>query len=168
MRRSSMLVLLPAIAMLGGLWAFPSASAAPAPRPESQRLAGVLIKPRTAGDLCLEVADGNSGNGALVTVWNCHGGSNQRWTFDDKGRIKSDLPGDKCLDVRGGNGGNGAAINLYECNASSAQQWHFEGDRLVSGVNGHCLTIVAANFAGGGAVVNWECVGHVEQTWELS
>ena len=167
MRRPTTLVLLPAIAMLGGLWTASSASAAPSPRPKSQRLDGVLIKPRAAGDLCLEVADGNTGNGALVTVWGCHGGTNQRWTFDG-GRIKSALPGNRCLDVRGGNGGNGAAINLYDCNFANGQKWHFDGGRLVSGVNGHCLTIVAANFAGGGAVVNWECVGHSEQEWELS
>ncbi|WP_344908174.1 RICIN domain-containing protein [Actinomadura meridiana] len=168
MRKTMMSALLPVIAILGGLWAVPSASAtAPSPRPESQRIDGVLIKPRFAHDLCLEVADSNSGNGALVTAWGCHGRENQRWTIDGTS-IKTSLPGHRCLDVRGGNGGNGAAINLYDCNSSSGQQWHFDGDRLVSGVNGHCLTIVAANFAGGGAVVNWECVGFNEQAWELS
>ncbi|WP_433175923.1 RICIN domain-containing protein [Actinoallomurus sp. CA-150999] len=169
MRRSTTLALLPAIAMLGGLCTVSSASAMPSPRPKSQRLDdGVLIKPLAAGGLCLEVADANTGNGALVTLWPCRGTDNQRWTFDANGRIKSKLPGNKCLDVRTGNGGNGAAIDLYDCNAANGQQWHVAGNRLVSGVNDHCLTVVAGNFAAGGAVVNWECVASDDQEWRLS
>src|SRR5262245_41781963 len=109
MRKSTMSVLLAAVAMLGGLSIASSASATPSPHPRSQRvLAGVQIKPRGAANLCLEVADANTGNGALVTLWPCTGNSNQQWTFD-QGRIQSNLPGNKCLDIRGGNGGAGAA-----------------------------------------------------------
>ncbi|WP_084337659.1 RICIN domain-containing protein [Actinomadura oligospora] len=169
MRRFTRVVLLPTVVMLGGLWAVSSASAASSARPASQRLdEGVLIKPLAASGQCLEVADANTGNGALVTLWPCRGTANQRWIFDARGRIKSGLPGEKCLDVRAGNGGNGAAINLYDCNSASGQQWHVAGNRLISGVNNHCLTAVAANYAGGGAIVNWECVAKDEQDWRLS
>ena len=30
--------------------------------------------------LCLEVNGGATANGSAVIVWNCHGGTNQRWS----------------------------------------------------------------------------------------
>ncbi|WP_242882468.1 RICIN domain-containing protein [Actinomadura litoris] len=168
MRGSSMFALLPVVVMAGGLWAGSSASAAPSPRPESQReLDGVLIKPVAGNGLCLEVADDNSGNGALVTLYTCTGRDNQRWTFEG-GMIRTGLPGHRCLDVRTGNGRNGAATNIYDCNSTRGQQWHFVGDKLASGINGTCLTVVAGNFAPGGGVLNWECVVSQDQAWEVS
>ncbi|MFI0367862.1 RICIN domain-containing protein [Actinomadura sp. 1N219] len=168
MRRSTLLMLLPVITVLGGYCTVQSASADPSPRPESQRaLAGVSIKPKGAADVCLEVADANTGNGALVTLWPCTGNDNQKWIFA-QGRIQSALPGNNCLDVRGGNAGNGAAINSYDCNSGSPQQWRFSGDRLVSGLNGMCLSVLDNNFGGGGAVVNFHCNGGAGQAWETS
>ncbi|WP_165495000.1 RICIN domain-containing protein [Actinomadura roseirufa] len=168
MRRSATLTLVPAVAMLGGLGAVSSASAAPSSRPGPQRvLAGLQIRPQGFPNLCLEVADANTGNGALVTLWPCTGNSNQRWSFGG-GRFLSDLPGNKCLDIRGGNTGDGAAINTYDCHPGNPQQWRESGNRIINALNGKCLSVLANNFAGGAAVVTYGCNNGDGQKWERS
>ncbi|TYC15905.1 ricin-type beta-trefoil lectin domain protein [Actinomadura syzygii] len=162
MRKFMMLVLMPAITMLGGISAVTSASAAP-----SSHLASLSLMPKSASGLCLEVADANTGNGALVTLWPCTGAANQQWNFV-QGRIQSALPGNKCLDVRSGNLGDGAAINTYDCHQGDPQQWRLNGGRLVNGLNDKCLSVLANNFAAGAALVTYGCNGGPGQSWMTS
>ncbi|MFI0373472.1 RICIN domain-containing protein [Actinomadura sp. 1N219] len=140
-------------------------ASAPGPQPGAV-LAGVQIKPRTAAGQCLDVADANDGNGAMVTLWTCNGSQAQRWSLVD-GRIQSDLPSHRCLDVRAGNRGQGTLVGMYQCNSSPQQQWHFDRDRLISGLNRMCMSLLN-NFSDGAAVVNWPCNGNTDQSWETS
>ncbi|WP_157930561.1 RICIN domain-containing protein, partial [Glycomyces xiaoerkulensis] len=34
-----------------------------------------------ASGLCLDVSGASTDNGALVQLWTCHGGDNQRWNL---------------------------------------------------------------------------------------
>jgi hypothetical protein len=166
MRRSAALALVPAVAMLGGIAAVSSASAAPSSRPRSQQLrVGETLRPQGDLNLCLEVADANTGNGALVTLAPCTGNSNQRWEFRD-GSFHSDLPGNKCLDVRFGNQGDGAALNTFDCHPGDVQQWILSGNRIISALNGRCLSVLANNFAPGAAIVTFGCNNGLGQQWQ--
>ncbi|MFC4052488.1 RICIN domain-containing protein [Actinomadura syzygii] len=163
MRKFVMLVLLPTITMLGGTGAVTSASAAPSPRLDE----GFSLRPNGNANLCLEVADANTGNGALVTLWPCTGNPNQKWVFEQN-RLRSALPGNKCLDIRSGNTGDGAAVNTYDCHPGDPQLWRFSGDTLISSLNGKCLSVLANNFAAGAAVVNFGCNGGRGQSWRTT
>ncbi len=38
---------------------------------------GDLVNTRV--DRCVDVMDSNTGNGALIQIWECNGGSHQKW-----------------------------------------------------------------------------------------
>ena len=65
--------------------------------------------------LVLDVAGGSTRNGTNVSQWTDHGGSNQRWTFENAGNgyvyIRSALG--TYLDVAGGRTANGTNVQTY-------------------------------------------------------
>jgi hypothetical protein len=154
-----------AVAMLGGLGVASAASADPAPRSASERvLAGVQIKPQAVGNQCLDVAEANDGDGALVSLWTCNGSAAQRWSLAN-GKIQSDLPSHRCLDVRAGNRRNGTVVGMYRCENVERQQWRFEGEHIVSGLQGMCLSVLDNNYGDGAAAVIWACARRPDQSW---
>ncbi|MFD9882636.1 RICIN domain-containing protein [Streptomyces alboflavus] len=112
---------------------------------------------------CLEIRGANTGIGALVNMWDCHGGSNERWYWYES-TIRSDL-NHKCLDIAAGNGENGAAVNMWDCNGGAAQRWAWDGARLRNPVFNKCLTIGNANWWNGASVVMWDCNLGSHQQW---
>ncbi|WP_169809282.1 RICIN domain-containing protein [Actinomadura chibensis] len=116
---------------------------------------------------CAGSSSDQAARGALVTLFPCHGGANQRWS-QDGGMLRSDLPGHRCLDLRSGHVCNGGAINLYDCNGARGQQWTFNGNALVNGIENTCLTILVGNLRAGTAVVTVQCEGALSQQWELA
>jgi len=73
---------------------------------------------------CLDISGVSTQNGARAILWDCHGGSNQRWTFDQRiSSFRSAMNPNKCLDVNGANSANGTAIQLWDCNSTNAQKW---------------------------------------------
>ncbi|WP_242894534.1 RICIN domain-containing protein [Actinomadura litoris] len=170
MRRSETMVTLVAVAMLGGFCVASTtsaASAAPAPPTPKRALAGVQIKPQAVGNQCLDVAEANDGDGALVSLWTCNGSAAQRWSLVN-GRIQSDLPSHRCLDVRAGNRRNGTVVGMYRCENVERQQWRFEGEHIVSGLQSMCLSVLDNNYGDGAAAVIWACARHPDQSWETS
>jgi hypothetical protein len=87
-----------------------SAQAAPAP------LVGV------GSSRCLDVTGGSSVNGALVQLWDCTGGANQRFRPNPDGSITATQSG-LCLDADNQATANGTAIHLWNCNGQTNQQW---------------------------------------------
>ncbi|GAB2962041.1 RICIN domain-containing protein [Saccharothrix stipae] len=141
-----------------------SASAGTAPQSRSEQAeAGFQIVSRMNG-LCLEVRNGNRGNGGAVAMWTCTGGDNQRW--ESNGSEYRNVVSGKCLDVNDGNGGTGAGLNQWDCLANPPQQWRFNGSELRN-ANNNCLTIPAGNRGNGAAVVMWACVGAADQQWQI-
>lgn len=47
---------------------------------------------------CFDIAAGNIKKDKLIT-YTCHDGSNQKWSFDDKGRIHSVMDDSYCIDL---------------------------------------------------------------------
>ena len=71
--------------------------------------------------LCLDVANGNSSDGARVMAYECNGGANQRWRTRG-GEIRSADSG-KCLDIENGRARPGTAVIMYRCNGGENQRW---------------------------------------------
>ena len=75
---------------------------------------------------CLDITDGNSGDGASVSMYDCTGSSNQLWSFLETTsagfEVVSALNG-KCLDITDANSGDGASVSMYDCTGSTNQAW---------------------------------------------
>lgn len=79
---------------------------------------------------CLEVLGWSTASGAPVTLWDCHGGANQRWTRTGPGALVNVHSG-KCLEVEPGRRGTGRVITdrflghlrQADCTGRADQMW---------------------------------------------
>ena len=101
---------------------------------------------------CLQAA------GANVVGAKCNGkASNQKWHFDDKGRLANQEGG--CVSAQGGGNKPGANAIIQPCSGAGAQKWKLDGaKRLVNG-QGMCLQ------ANGNKVVTAQCSKNANQKW---
>ncbi|WP_173066475.1 ricin-type beta-trefoil lectin domain protein [Phytohabitans houttuyneae] len=114
-----------------------------------------------ASGRCLDVPGGNSANGTQPTIWDCHGGTNQRWTVS--GQALQVLG--KCLDAPT-NATAGAKAQLWDCHGGANQRWNLNANGTVSSVSsGLCLDVSGNNTANGTVVVLWTCTGAANQRW---
>jgi dienelactone hydrolase len=129
-----------------------------APQPTGQELVGV------GSGRCLDVPGSSTANGTRPQLWDCHGGTNQRWTYTSGKQLT--VYGNKCLDASGQGTANGTAVIIWDCNGQANQQWNLNADGTVRGVqSGLCLD--AAGTANGTTVQLWSCSAGANQRWSL-
>jgi hypothetical protein len=125
---------------------------------------------RSENGKCLDVASADFDarkNGGRVSLWDCHGGKNQRWWFDDGSLVNS---GGKCLDVHRpdfDSRKNGGLVQVWDCNGSTNQKWSLKRNNLIS-QNGLCLDIDRAAFDGranNAKLQLWSCGNEINQKW---
>ncbi|WP_328653131.1 RICIN domain-containing protein [Micromonospora sp. NBC_00330] len=113
---------------------------------------------------CLDVPSASTANGTQVAIWDCNGGSNQRWVAQPNGALQ--VYGNKCLDVPGHSTTAGARVQIWDCNGGANQQWTLNGDGSVVGrESGLCLDVTSAGTANGSTVQTWNCTGGNNQKW---
>jgi hypothetical protein len=162
MRKPHRTLLLTVIALtISGIF-FTSSASADKPTTQTAAPLATFLIASNMNHKCLEVRDGNTGNGVLVDMWDC-AGPNEHWYWIGD-QIRSDLSG-RCLDVAGSNGDNGAAVNMFNCLGTNQQRWYWDGLKLRNKINGKCLSIANSNWWNGAAVVMWDCVGTANQNW---
>ncbi|WP_242894767.1 RICIN domain-containing protein [Actinomadura litoris] len=116
---------------------------------------------------CLEVREGNTGNGAMIDIWDCSGHLSERWVWSGNGEIRNELS-QKCLDIVASNHENGAGVDLFDCRGWPAQQWRWDGTQIRSNMSNRCLEISGGNWYMGATVQMWDCNGGSHQQWHLS
>lgn len=114
---------------------------------------------------CID-AEGGIGQGARLITYDCHGGSNQRFTLSG-GRL---MLGGLCVDASGGYGRNGDDIVLWTCHGGANQRWSLRKPRRdmgyqIVGINGRCIDIYRAQSHNGAPLKLWDCNGGRNQTW---
>ncbi|SCF21053.1 Ricin-type beta-trefoil lectin domain-containing protein [Micromonospora purpureochromogenes] len=127
--------------------------------------------PPATGDLvvsnwhqkCVDVPNWNFADGQRLIVWDCHGGTNQRWEFVN-GTLRTQ--NNKCMDVAWGSTANGAAIQIATCSGNPAQQFVLTaaGD-LVNPQANKCVDIAGWNPNNDALLQLWECTGGANQKW---
>ncbi len=124
--------------------------------------AGSTVKSNWNGK-CIDVPAGNFADGQRLSVWDCHGGVNQRWEFVG-GTLRTQ--NNMCMDVAWGSHDNGAAIQIVTCNGNPAQQFVLNnaGD-LVNPQADKCVDIAGWNGDNGALLHLWQCVGGANQKW---
>jgi len=111
---------------------------------------------------CIDVPNFSRDNGTRVQLYDCHGMSNQAWTYTSNRELR--VYGDMCLDA--GGSGNGAPIQIYSCHGGPNQQWNVNSNGTISGVqSGRCLDVWST--ANGAQVQLYDCHGQPNQRWNL-
>jgi len=117
-----------------------------------------------ASGRCVDVPGSTMANGTQVQLWDCHGGTNQRWTFTAGRQLT--VFGTKCLDASGQGTSNGTAAVIWDCNGQANQQWNLNTNGTITGVqSGLCLDASAAATANGTKIQLWSCTGGANQQW---
>ncbi|MFI6160323.1 MULTISPECIES: endo-1,4-beta-xylanase [Micromonospora] len=111
---------------------------------------------------CIDVPNVSQSDGTRVQLYDCHGQSNQQWTYTASKQLT--VYGSKCLDANGS--GNGAAVQIYSCNGQANQQWNVNSNGTISGVqSGRCLDVWGTG--NGQQVQLYDCHGQANQQFRL-
>ncbi|MET7293914.1 ricin-type beta-trefoil lectin domain protein [Streptomyces griseoloalbus] len=114
---------------------------------------------------CIDVPDGDFGDGAQLWVWDCNNSEAQKMRFASDGTIRI---ADKCLDVANAQFTNGTPIQITWCNGNVAQQFVLnERHDLVNTVVGMCVDIKDNNAGNGAQLHLWTCLGTDNQKWSV-
>ena len=115
---------------------------------------------------CVDVPGSSTTNGTQVQLWDCNGGSNQRWTYTASKQLV--VYGNKCLDASGQGTGNGTAVIIWDCHGQANQQWNVNASGTITGVqSGLCLDAAGAATGNGTQIQLWGCWGGANQQWTL-
>ena len=113
---------------------------------------------------CVDINGSSTTNGIQAQLWDCHGGSNQRWTYTSARQLM--VYGTKCLDASGQGTANGTAAVIWDCNGQSNQQWNVNANGTITGVqSGLCLDASALGTTNGTKIQLWACTGATNQQW---
>ncbi|MCZ7436936.1 RICIN domain-containing protein [Micromonospora sp. WMMC241] len=115
---------------------------------------------------CVDVPNGATTNGTQTQLWDCWGGTMQRWTYTSARQLQ--VYGNKCLDANGQGTANGTAVIIWDCNGQANQQWNVNGNGTITGQqSGLCLDATSAGTANGTKLILWACNGGANQQWTL-
>ncbi len=135
------------------------------PPPSNPPATGVLRGAESGR--CVDVPGATQTNSTRVALWDCNGGTNQRWVATGSRQLQ--VYGTRCLDVSGGSTANGAAVIIYDCHAGANQQWTVNADgTVVSAASGKCLDATGHGTTNGTLLAIWTCNGGANQRWARS
>jgi hypothetical protein len=134
----------------------------PQPLPMSSGLQARELRGANDEPLCIDIAGARNDYGTDLVVYPCHGGVNQRFTYNrNSGVIHSMMGGDWCLD----GGDPSGRMQLWGCNGTGPQSFSYEdGTGLIRyrGIdNNKCVD------ASAGALRTAPCTGSAAQKFTL-
>ncbi|MFI7679301.1 endo-1,4-beta-xylanase [Actinophytocola sp. NPDC049390] len=134
----------------------------PDPDPDPPAGSGEI---RSVGaDRCVDVPNATTNNGTQVQLWDCHGQSNQVWTYTSSKQLT--VYGSKCLGASGRGTTNGTAVVIWDCDGHSNQQWNFNSNGTITNAqSGLCLDAVGAGTANGTRIQLYSCTANANQRW---
>ncbi|MEU1752802.1 PHB depolymerase family esterase [Micromonospora matsumotoense] len=126
--------------------------------------AGAIVG--TASGRCVDVINAAQASGTAVALWDCNGGSNQRWERTGAGQLR--VYGNKCLDAEGGGTSPGTRAIIWDCTGGANQRWNVNPNGTISGAqSGLCLDAESGGTANGTRVILWTCAGGSNQRWSI-
>ncbi|WP_431975288.1 arabinofuranosidase catalytic domain-containing protein [Micromonospora haikouensis] len=113
---------------------------------------------------CVDVPNASTTNGTQTQLWDCTGGTAQRWTHTAAKQLQ--VYGTKCLDASGAGTSNGTQVIIWDCHGGANQQWNLNSNGTVTNAqSGLCLDANAAGTANGTKLILWSCNGQQNQQW---
>ncbi|WP_435808955.1 RICIN domain-containing protein [Streptomyces rochei] len=126
----------------------------------------VIVHIHAASDKCLEVAGNSKADGAVVQMFTCNGGANQKWRID--GNALVNVNSGKCLDVHADGTADGTRIQQWTCKRNGAQSWEFTPNRTTQLRNtgsGKCLDL--HTYTNSQDAWLWQCNGTDPQKFDI-
>ncbi|TDB80430.1 glycoside hydrolase [Micromonospora sp. KC721] len=111
---------------------------------------------------CLDVPNASTTNGTQLQLYDCWGGSNQRFTHTSSRQLTVN---GKCLAASGGGTSNGTPVVLWDCQGGANQQWNINNGTITSAQSGLCLD--AGGTGNGTRIQLYGCWGGANQQWSL-
>jgi endonuclease/exonuclease/phosphatase family metal-dependent hydrolase len=117
---------------------------------------------------CLDIDNAIMADGSNLIQWFCHGGANQRWSYDEtSGLIRSMQDPRYCLDNSGGYDG-GAKVIIQSCNGSSNQRFKFDpATGKIAMRNYPALVVDTSDSQAGANVLTRSSWGGGNQRWNM-
>lgn len=118
-----------------------------------------------ASGRCVDVAGSGLEYGAIVHLWDCHGGANQawRWNATDK-TIRIYGTPERCLDVsRTNQKVKGQSISVSSCHGETNQQWIPREDGSIVTPHGLCVDAKDGGTQNRTVIRTWDCNGSAAQ-----
>lgn len=117
---------------------------------------------------CLDIEHANMADGSNVIQWPCHGGANQRWSYDDtSGLIRSMQDPHYCLD-NSGKYADGANLVIWSCNGNSNQRFKYEPSTGKIAMRSYPVEVVDASGTDAGAnIMTWGFWNGSNQLWDM-
>ena len=141
----------------------PSSPPPSSPPPGGQQ--NVMIVGQQSGR-CVDVNNNSTTNGTQAQLWDCNGGTNQRFTYTANKQLT--VYGNKCLDASGQGTSNGTPVVIWDCNGQANQQWNLNSNGTITGVqSGLCLDATGQTTSNGTKIELWACSGGTNQQWNL-
>ncbi|GIJ06986.1 hypothetical protein Van01_02000 [Micromonospora andamanensis] len=113
---------------------------------------------------CVESPNAATSNGTQMQLWDCSGGTHQRWTYTASKQFT--VYGNKCLDANGAGTTNGTTVIIWDCHGGLNQQWNINANGTITNVqSGLCLDANGAATANGTKIILWSCNGGANQQW---
>ncbi len=113
---------------------------------------------------CADVPGAATTNGTQAQLWDCHGGTNQSWTYASNKQLV--VYGTKCLEASGWGSANGTKVAIWDCHGGSNQQWNVNADGTITNVLSNlCLDANGRGTTNGTQLVLWSCSGQSNQRW---
>jgi endo-1,4-beta-xylanase len=139
-------------------------SADPDPDPDPDPPAGSGELRSIGANRCVDVPNATTSNGTQVQLWDCHGQSNQQWTYTASKQLT--VYGSKCLGASGRGTTNGTAVVIWDCDGDSNQQWNLNANGTITNAqSGLCLDAVGAGTANGTRIQLYSCTAGANQRW---
>jgi hypothetical protein len=137
----------------------------PPPPPPPPPAQGVQIVGGQSGR-CVDVPNASTANGTQIQLWDCHGATNQRWTYTASRQLM--VYGNKCLDANAQGTTNGTRAIIWDCNGQVNQQWNVNANGTITGgQSGLCLDASGLGTTNGTLIHLWGCHGGANQQWSL-
>ncbi|MGW1467845.1 PQQ-dependent sugar dehydrogenase [Streptomyces sp. NPDC002308] len=122
----------------------------------------------TASGRCLDVIGERTTAGTGINIYDCHGRSNQIWTYTAAGELRV-YDGTMCLDVVGQSTAVPATLQIYTCNGGANQRFTVNNNGTITGVqSGLCLDVSGAGTANSTLVALYTCNGQSNQQWRTT
>ena len=81
------------------------------------------LRPRGNNKYCTDISGGSAGSGKAMHLWDCDGGSSEKWMLSPSGQLRSMTSGRSyCAAVPGGTVNTGTQLRTEVCSGALAQQ----------------------------------------------
>ncbi|WP_188113575.1 ricin-type beta-trefoil lectin domain protein [Nocardioides humilatus] len=118
---------------------------------------------------CVDVPGNSGSSGTVLTLWDCHGGGNQNFTYDLSTKAIKGFATQNglCWGLQNDATGWGTKVVMQSCNSGNPRQrWTLGANKqIVNDATGLCVDANGGGTGNGTQLLIWGCGGQANQQW---